>query len=80
MSRSSSWPMRSPSTAVWRPASTQPSYGAQIIVEADNRTLAEHVARKLFAESAQKAGLPAWPITRVRSALSEEEDLEPNMY
>lgn len=57
----------------------QNRYGAQIIVEADNRTLAEQVARKLFAEAVQTAALPVWPIVSV-DTLSEEEDSEPDSY
>ena len=57
----------------------QSSYGAQIIVDADNRALAEQIAKKLFARAAQEAGLPEWPISRC-DALSEEEDMEPDMY
>lgn len=57
----------------------QSSYGAQIIVDADNRTLAEQLAKKLFAEAVQEARLPVWPISKV-DVLSEEEDLEPDMY
>lgn len=57
----------------------QASYGAQIIVDADNRTLAEQLAKKLFSEAVQEAGLPPWPISSC-DALSEEDDLEPDMY
>lgn len=57
----------------------QNAYGAQIIVEADNRTLAEQIARKLFAEAVETAALPVWPIVKVDS-LSEEEDMEPDSY
>ncbi|MGQ0678888.1 MAG: hypothetical protein ACT4OM_04390 [Actinomycetota bacterium] len=57
----------------------QQRYGAQIIVEADNRTLAEQIGKKLFAEAVQQAALPVWPITSVET-LSEEEDGQPDMY
>lgn len=53
----------------------QNRYGAQIIVDADNRTLAEQIAKKLFAEAVQTAALPAWPIVKV-DTLSEEEEME----
>lgn len=57
----------------------QNRYGAQIIVDADNRTLAEQIARKLFAEAVKTAGLPVWPIVKV-DALSEDEEMEPDRY
>jgi hypothetical protein len=57
----------------------QSSYGAQILVDADNRTLAEQRAKKVFADAVQEAGLPVWRISRC-DALSEEEDMEPDMY
>ncbi|HEU4866836.1 MAG TPA: hypothetical protein VFV09_03815 [Actinomycetota bacterium] len=55
----------------------QESYGATIIVEAENRDEAEAVARVQFLGAAQTAGLPAWPISEVQT-LSEEDDMAPD--
>ena len=57
----------------------QKRYGAQMIVDADNRTLAEVRAKQAFTDAAREAGLPEWPISSCE-ALSEEEDFEPNQY
>lgn len=54
----------------------QESYGATIIVDADNRDEAEAMARKAFLGAAQTAGLPAWPISEVQT-LSEDDDMTP---
>ena len=54
----------------------QESYGATIIVDAENRDEAEAVARKAFLGAVQTAGLPAWPISEVQT-LSEDEDMTP---
>lgn len=57
----------------------QQRYGAQVVVDADNRTLAEQRAKQVFSDAVREAGLPAWPISSCE-ALSEEEDAEPDMY
>lgn len=55
----------------------QESYGATIIVDADNVAEAEVVAKQQFLAAAQIAGLPAWPISEVQT-LSEEDDMAPD--
>lgn len=54
----------------------QTAYGAQLLVEADTREAALARGEALFIAAAQKAGLPAWPVTAI-TALSEDEDDEP---
>jgi hypothetical protein len=49
------------------------TYGAQMVVFADNREEAIKKGKEHFAEAVQKAGLPVFPIVRVE-AVSEEED------
>jgi hypothetical protein len=56
----------------------QQRYGAQVVVDADNRTLAELRAKEVFSHAVNEAGLPLWPISKCE-ALSEEEDAEPDM-
>lgn len=51
------------------------SYGAQLMVEAEDRDTAISTGRELFRAAAERAGLPEWPITRAE-ALSEQEDDE----
>jgi len=48
-------------------------YGAQLVVDADDRAAAVERATALFVEAAAQAGLPRWPITDV-GAISEDED------
>ncbi|HEY7174644.1 MAG TPA: hypothetical protein VH442_06985 [Micromonosporaceae bacterium] len=50
-----------------------PSYGAQLIVEADDRETAVERATDEFVRAVAKAGLPSWPITHV-GAISEADD------
>ncbi len=57
----------------------QQRYGAQVVVDADNRTLAELRAKEVFSNAVNEAGLPVWPISKCE-ALSEEQDAEPDMY
>ncbi|HVL37863.1 MAG TPA: hypothetical protein VM328_00600 [Fimbriimonadaceae bacterium] len=56
----------------------QESYGAMIVVDAENPGEAEVVAKEHFRVAVQQAGLPAWPIAEVET-LSEEDDLTPEM-
>jgi hypothetical protein len=48
-------------------------YGAQLVVEADDRPAAVRLATGAFTEAAARAGLPAWPVTAV-GAISEADD------
>jgi hypothetical protein len=48
-------------------------YGAQLVVDADDRATAVERATALFVQAASRAGLPQWPITDV-GAISEDED------
>ncbi len=50
-------------------------YGAQLIVEADDRADAIEQATAVFIEAAKVAGLPPFPVARVE-AVSEAEDDE----
>jgi hypothetical protein len=53
-------------------------YGAQLVVEADNRDDAIEAATSVFLAAAKTAGLPAAPIVRTEaiSELEESGDLE----
>jgi hypothetical protein len=50
------------------------SYGAQIVVEADNGEQAVERAMAVFTEAVTKAGLPVWPIVDVETIAEDEED------
>ena len=50
------------------------SFGAQLLVEADDRDTAVHRGTAEFVRAAAQAGLPAWPIARV-DAVSEADEL-----
>jgi hypothetical protein len=50
-------------------------YGAQLMVEADDREAAVVRATDEFTRAAAQAGLPSWPVTDV-NAISEDEDFE----
>ena len=50
-----------------------PSYGAQLVVDADDRDTAMELATAEFVRAAAQAGLPAWPITHLE-AISEADD------
>jgi hypothetical protein len=50
-----------------------PSYGAQLVVDADDRDTAMERATAEFARAVAQAGLPVWPITRIE-AISEADD------
>jgi hypothetical protein len=48
-------------------------YGAQLVVEAEDRDAAVQRAASAFVEAAARAGLPSWPITEI-GAISEADD------
>jgi hypothetical protein len=50
-----------------------PRYGAQLIVEAEDRETAMEHATAEFLRAAQRAGLPSWPVVNV-GAISDAED------
>lgn len=50
------------------------SFGAQLIVEADDREAAVRRGSAEFVRAAAQAGLPPWPIAHV-DAISEADDL-----
>ena len=50
-------------------------YGAQLVVDAEDRAAAMTLARAEFVRAAAQAGLPPWEITDV-AAISEAEDEE----
>jgi hypothetical protein len=50
-------------------------YGAQLVVEADDRDTAIAAATDTFVQAAARAGLPSWPITEV-GAISEDDDVD----
>ena len=49
------------------------SYGAQVVVEADDLATATRRGTEEFHRAVAQAGLPAWPIADVR-AISEADD------
>ena len=49
-------------------------YGAQLIVEAEDRAEAAERGAAEFVRAAAQAGLPSWPITYVE-AINEADDL-----
>ncbi len=49
------------------------SYGAQIVVEAENGEQALERAMAVFTEAAVKADLPVWPIVDVETIAEDEE-------
>lgn len=51
------------------------SYGAQIVVEADNSDQAVERAMEVFSLAVVSAGLPPWPITKAET-IADEEDLD----
>jgi hypothetical protein len=48
-------------------------YGAQLVVEAEDRAEAVQRATDAFVAAAARAGLPSWPVTGV-DVISEAED------
>jgi 1,2-phenylacetyl-CoA epoxidase PaaB subunit len=48
-------------------------YGAQLVVEAEDRETAVRDATEVFVRAVERAGLPRWPVTDV-AAVSEAED------
>lgn len=53
-----------------------PSYGAQLVVEADGPRQAAERASAAFMAAAAHAGLPIWPVADVH-VVSEEMDASP---
>jgi len=53
-----------------------PSYGAQLVVEAEGPRQAADRASALFTAAASRAGLPSWPIADLH-VVSEEMDAAP---
>ena len=51
------------------------SYGAQIVVDAEDSDAAVDAAIPLFLDAARRAGLPEWPVTRAET-MSEFDELE----
>jgi hypothetical protein len=51
------------------------SYGAQIMVDAENSADAVEEGRKMFEAAVQKTSLPFWPVTTAH-AMSEDDDYE----
>ncbi len=49
-------------------------YGAQLLVEADDREAAVQRGKAEFARAAAQAGLPAWPVAYA-DAMSEDDEL-----
>jgi hypothetical protein len=48
-------------------------YGAQLLIDAEDRDSAVARATEEFTRAAAQAGLPAWPVTQA-AALSEDEE------
>lgn len=53
-----------------------PSYGAQIVVEAEHRDQAVARATDAFQAAVAAAGLPAWPIGEVTTISEAEDELD----
>jgi hypothetical protein len=51
-----------------------PSYGAQVVVEAEDGQQAVERAMAVFTEAVAKAGLPVWPIVEVETIAEDEEE------
>jgi hypothetical protein len=51
------------------------TYGAQVVVEADDQDGAVERAREVFGAAVIAAGLPEWPVARV-GVISEADDDE----
>lgn len=51
------------------------SYGAQIMVDAENSADAVEEGRKMFEAAIAKTSLPFWPVTTAH-AMSEDDDYE----
>ena len=51
------------------------TYGAQIVVEAEDSDRAVDAALVAFADAVRRAGLPEWPVTRAET-ISETDDME----
>ena len=49
-------------------------YGAQLLVDADDRDAAVRLATAEFTRAAAQAGLPAWPVVSI-DVISEEDEL-----
>ena len=49
------------------------SYGAQLVVEADDSEEAARKAIEVFTAAARTAGLPDWPVTQVETIREDEE-------
>jgi hypothetical protein len=52
----------------------QQAYGAQLVVDAEDRDDALALGEELFVRAAATAGLPAWSVSAI-SAVSEEDEL-----
>lgn len=52
------------------------SYGAQVVVEADDPESAARLGTAEFTRAVAKAGLPPWPIVDVRATSEAEDDDE----
>jgi hypothetical protein len=52
-------------------------YGAQLVVEADDRDTAVERATEVFVRAAEQAGLPGWPVTDVGAISEAEDELDP---
>jgi hypothetical protein len=52
-------------------------YGAQLVVEADDRDAAVERATAAFVQAAARAGLPSWPITAIDAVSEADDDLAP---
>jgi hypothetical protein len=48
-------------------------YGAQLVVEAEDREAAVARATAAFVDAAARAGLPSWPITEI-GAVNEDDE------
>jgi hypothetical protein len=51
-------------------------YGAQLLIEADDRETAQRLGEAEFVSAVQRAGLPAWPVSTVDVLSEADEELD----
>jgi len=51
-------------------------YGAQLLIEADDRETAQRLGEAEFLSAVQRAGLPAWPVSTVDVLSEADEELD----
>ena len=52
-------------------------YGAQLLIEADDRETARRLGEAEFVRAAKRAGLPDWPVSAVDVLSEADDELDP---